>query len=256
MHRRHAIVVRAFLLAGPLALALAAPGACYNFGGYSLLPVDEVADAGEEDASIATCTPPTPEGVCGTIPQCGCATDQACDVAGVNGATACFPDKGLAAGAACSGLFEGCGTGLTCVNGACKRFCKSTRGCEREGLCFQVMYQADAGGIGVAGMKVCTDQCDYMNPELVCGAGAACYPHGAADTGYSECMAAGTSTTDCTINEDCAAGLACGGDKRCHPWCRYGVPIDCPPPQFCIAVKAGQTPVFYYLGDVAYGVCK
>lgn len=237
------------------AIVSIAPGACFDFGGYSLLIVEPDLDGGDQDVSEPACVEPW-TGPCTTLPQCGCGTGQACDVVDLAGTTSCVLDKGLAAGVACGELFAGCGAGLTCVNGACKKFCRSTRGCAADGLCFQVMYQADGGGIGVPGLKVCTDQCDYMKPEASCGPGTACYPHGDADSGYSECMAAGNSYAGCAINEDCAAGLACGEDKRCHPWCRRDTVADCPPPQRCIAIKVGQQPVFYYLGDEAYGVCK
>jgi hypothetical protein len=251
---RLAWLSRAWKLAGIVALVVVAPGACFDFGGYSLVPAEsEPEDAGEEDASIAPCAPPTPEGACGTIPHCGCEQGLVCDVVDFSGRSACVQDKELAVGAACAGLFQGCGAGLTCVDGACKKFCIKGRPCSSEGLCFQVMHQADAGAIGIDGMKVCTEQCNYMNPDAVCGAGTACYPHGDADSGYSECATAGTSVTGCEINENCAAGLACGEDKRCHPWCRQKAPLDCPPGQLCNAVKGGA---YYYLGDVAYGVCK
>jgi hypothetical protein len=235
---------------------LAAPGACFDFAGYGRVPEElEEPDAGEQDATIAPCTPPTAKGACGTIPQCGCGQGEVCDVVEFSGRSACIPDKGRAAGAACAGLFDGCGAGLTCVNGACKRFCVTGRPCASGGMCFRVMYPSALGEISIQGMKACTDQCDYMNPQAMCGPGTACYPHGGADAGWSECMTAGLSVTTCAKNEECAAGLACGEDNRCRPWCRDKVPLDCPPGQLCNPPKGGA---YYYLGEgeVAYGVCK
>lgn len=247
-------------VAGTLAVAfgLCAP-ACFDFGNYTLRgeanDVDAGADAPEPDGS-SSCTPPVPGGACGTTPVCGCEEGQTCDVVGYDGVTACMQDKGLALGDVCAGLFEGCGWGLTCADGTCKRFCSSGRACGSESACYQVVYATDGGTALIPGMKVCTDQCDLMSQEG-CGQGAGCYPYGqlGVQPGHSVCRLAGGSTQACQSNEDCMPGRGCGEDGQCRFWCRYGVPVDCTPPLKCATLKVGESTGFFYLGDQAYGLC-
>jgi hypothetical protein len=238
--------------------------ACFDFNNYTLRGFidDHDGDSGIGDAEFqdgtTECVPSIAGGMCGTLPSCGCPMLQVCDVRDNTGETACIPDRKKALGAACDGMFSGCSSGLTCVDGTCKKFCKDARNCDRQGSCYPVTYLSGGVETPINYMSVCSDQCDLMQPAARCGGGAGCYPQGRVgfSPGYTVCGVSQQGTGKCGKHQECSPGLGCGDDGRCHPWCRSGVPLECTPPQSCRTIKVGTDVGYYFVGNETFGLCR
>ena len=205
------------------------------------------------------CTPPV-SGPCDTIPQCGCAANQACDVITTDGATACFATSNLAVSAACPGTSGGeCVPGAACVFGGCKKYCNTAADCSTNADCFQVNY-ADTNGDSqpVPQMKVCTDNCEPWNPAGTCGGGMACEPWSGlgVNPGASLCADTGTvnSFTCSAANPFCSPGYACLSDNFCYEWCRVNG-NDCSGGYTCYGLEDSQGNQGLYVGTTEIGIC-
>ena len=106
----------------------------------------------------------------------------------------------------------------------------------------------------VPGLRVCSDQCDPVQPWLKCGQGR-CDPVG---NGFSACSAK-NGTNECSQGDGgtvmCGNGWTCGGffpgGDGCVQYCRAGM-SDCQGGKTC------SQPVDKWLlvGTQEYGICK
>jgi hypothetical protein len=226
---------------------------------------------------LATMCHPPDGGTCATAPQCGCPTNQTCDVtftsAGDYSGTACYATGTVPNYNQCNTSNPQCVAGSGCENGVCQPYCSGNPDCTANGpssLCFNYV---DSSGNPIPGDKVCSRTCDPVNPQSSsspynpCGANANCLPLGN-DT--SDCLgyttASGTQGTSCQFgfNSDitmCAPGFDCldpsGGfppNYQCYKFCHTGSNAD------CTGTAAGKTCTAYSptlsVGGVGLGFCK
>ncbi len=198
-----------------------------------------------------TCVPPV-VGECTIYPHTGCLSYEGCYVtAPATGETECAYSSEFGPGELCEYLND-CEPGTACVGGACKPYCSQPSNCPAAGAdCFQVVYDPGSGtSQPIPCMKVCTDQCDPVNPSVVCGTGASCdvFSDQGVNPGTSGCYDSGSSNTGAcsSTSSACAPGWVCLTDNLCHRWCRVGS-SDCGASS-CQA--AG-----YYVGSQQYGFC-
>lgn len=222
------------------------------------------ADASVPDAQAA-CVTVAPNNRCGLDPQCGCGSNETCDVTNVStGATSCVSGGSATLGRPCTQTGD-CMAGLTCEYGACRPYCKTARskcGVAGTDLCVEV----NNAGKPIPNRTVCTIDCDPRNPSAVCGTNA-CH--------WFATYYAPAKVTDCNFPGNVQPyGAVCNGDSACtaghvcidHPstqigfecerWCRMGVAGDCPasPPNLkCVNALGANAPV---IGGQTLGVCQ
>ena len=185
-------------------------------------------DAGptpRDDAGGDSCATVAPNHRCGLAPQCGCLTNETCDVTiAETGATSCVAAGSATLGRPCKATGD-CLVGLTCLYGACRPYCTTARSpCATAGteLCVEHL---DANNKPAPNMDVCTITCDPRNPSAVCGTNTCIwFPTYYAPAKVSDCNFPGTKTLmqACTDDFDCGVGLACVTDptkgKVCERW--------------------------------------
>lgn len=212
------------------------------------------------------CEPPSGE-ICSTFPQCGCATNENCNIVSASGRTACFPAGTGALHAACTKAGD-CQTGLQCFGGVCVPLCiDADTDCTigNTPRCKKVSFtppstpddRPDAAPadtrpppVEIPGFGVCLAQCDPLQPAAVCGEGRSCVFFWPLD-GTTQCTSPGTATGAgaCAKNSlACAAGYGCF-DGDCRKICRVDVAADCPGAA-CRAFAPAITK-----GSVQYGTC-
>ena len=191
-------------------------------------------------------------GFCDLYPQSGCFFGDGCYVLdAASGMTDCAPNSGLGAGDQCTYLND-CAAGLSCIGSGCKQLCNVDSDCPGAGAsCFQVTYDPGSGvPADVPCLKVCTDQCDPVNPSGVCSPGMNCDAQSAKNVspGSSACYWTGsTNTGACSAaNWQCAPGSVCVNDSTCRRWCKVNG-TDC---GATTCQAAG-----YYVGNQQYGFC-
>lgn len=257
-------VLRAIVLAGCTSL-----GGCANVWGFQDLTTSDggaapdVGAASGQDASndSAACTIP-PTATCGLAPQCGCASNQTCDITDdATGAAACNVAGSAAQGHGCNASAD-CSPGLTCFQGACRPYCTTSNAqCNLAGtgLCIQVTA---TGGVNLPNKTLCLINCQVDDPTSCGGIPASgpiagCTLETIAGT-HGDCTAAGRSTTTCGgfdgatwVPPVCAPGYTCSSTNTCNQWCRFNVGGTC---------TGGMTCQHYPNGGVAidgseYGYC-
>ncbi|MDB4941776.1 MAG: hypothetical protein JWP97_1310 [Labilithrix sp.] len=222
----------------------------------------------EADASVpdtgAACKAVPPNDKCGLDPQCGCGSNETCDVTNdTNGATSCVTAGAATVGRPCFQTGD-CIAGLACVFGACRPYCGTALSkCTVAGtsLCVAVLDGADKP---ITNKNVCTINCDPMNPAGVCGTNA-CHWF---DTYYApekvtDCNYGGTTPAlgTCVDTSDCQPGYACIDHPsskigfECEKWCRVGQDSDCDQASGfrCKDVFGANAPV---INGVKEGVCQ
>lgn len=221
----------------------------------------EEADASVPDAA-PECTTVAPNHRCGLAPQCGCESNETCDVTNqATGATSCIAAGSATLGRPCAQTGD-CLAGLTCLYGACRPYCGSPRSpCATAGTELCVQHVGDDGK-PVTNVAVCTITCDPRNPSAVCGTNSCIwFPTYYAPARVSDCNFAGPKALyeTCGNDFDCAAGLACVNDPKkgaspvCERWCRIGVAGDCPLGTSCRDLFAADAPV---VAGQKEGVCQ
>jgi hypothetical protein len=230
------------------------------------------ADASLPDhASECKTTPPNNK--CGLDPQCGCGTNETCDVTNdATGATSCVTAGGATLGRPCSQSGD-CLAGLTCAFGVCRPYCSSARTkCTSPGtdLCVEIVGD---DGKPMPNKKVCTIECDPRQPSAVCGTNACIwFPTYYSPEKVSDCNFPGTvdGLAGCAIDpakpmdagDDfaCKAGFACAKHPKygfeCERWCRIGMDSDCASAGTgfkCKDVYGTNAPV---IAGVKEGVCQ
>lgn len=216
-----------------------------------------------EDAAPppATCVTAPPNNRCGLSPQCGCATNETCDVTNEEtGAASCIAAGSATMGRPCAGTSE-CGAGLICLYGACRPYCSTAKAqCATAGTGLCVAHENDQGP--VPNMNVCMIACDPRNPAAVCGANSCVwFPTYYAPEKVSDCNFPGPRALGqtCIDELDCQPGLGCvpdskrGNGKYCERWCRIGVAGDCTGNTTCRDVFGANAPV---IEGQKEGICQ
>lgn len=212
------------------------------------------AGTGNTGDASAQCVTAPPNNKCGLAPQCGCGTNETCDVTNeATGATSCVTGGAGTLGRPCN-LTGDCVAGLTCAWGACRPFCNGplTKCTEPgTGLCVTIDDENDKP---LPNLTVCTVACDPFDPKGVCGTNSCHWfesqykPHKISDCNYP---GPGILKATCEADRDCAAGLLCLGQK-CEKWCRIGQAGDCAANAKCTDYFGADAPV---IGGVTRGVC-
>jgi hypothetical protein len=224
-------------------------------------PGNTTGDAGSKPPPAPPAAPPActtttpPSNKCGLTPQCGCASNETCDVTGKsNGAVSCVAAGTKAQGKSCSTTSD-CAMGLTCAYGNCRPYCsKAGSACTGTGLgaCEEVYDQGKA----IPNDLVCAITCDLQNPSAACGSGTCVYDSPAKTTDCDKPGSLGAFAT-CSNYNDCKPGLACVNSQlfgtECEPWCRIGVSGDCPFLSSCVDVYGQDAPT---QGSTKLGHCQ
>lgn len=200
--------------------------ACANGGSCS-----EVSSLAGQSVG-ACCSIPAGQ-ACNLLTSCGCAGGQACSAPDATGATACraLPANPAGAYASCSEDGE-CPGGHACIDGACKRYCRTLADCGEDGIaCISILQ----GGVQVPDVSVCARGCDLLAPGASdtgfrgCGAQANCF----LGSGITDCASAGAGVqgSACEANEDCSAGFLCYRNV-CERWCDPSASV-CEAGTFC-----------------------
>jgi len=199
---------------------------------------DAAAIDGGRDAGPATC-----ESVCDPRSSGdGCIDEMRCVLSAEE--PACSVAFGPAeAGEACTAL-DACAPGLACfraartTGGVCGLVC-----CPGDGT--RCPGSARCGGDGMLvdgtttawGRCVPPRPCSVLSPELTCEAREGCYVIDG--VGGTECRLAGTGEAgdSCTVPEDCAGGLFCGGlsERTCLRICSLTMTRACTSDERCVA---------------------
>lgn len=225
------------------------------------------ADAGKDGAPSSTssdagakpptgpCTATPPSNVCGLVPQCGCASNQTCDVTDkATGGVSCVKAGNKATGKPCTATKD-CDVGLTCAYGTCRPYCAAVgQACTGSGLgpC-EALYEQ---GASVPSTQVCSIKCDLHDPGAACGSNNCVWD---STTNVTDCDRAGSlaAFSPCSKYDDCKPGLACVTNPlygtECEPWCRIGVAGDCPVLSFCQDVYRDKAPM---VGSTKLGLCQ
>jgi hypothetical protein len=215
---------------------------------------------------------------CTLAPQCGCASNQACDVSSTGNVCRADTPSGVV-GTTCT-ADTSCAAGYTCVgdgtNDSCEKYCTSNSDCgSPRGQC--VIQLIDQNMNPISGAVMCSSNCDPVaasNP--LCPSGWSCdlfnatypYPNG---TTYdiSDCRKAGTGLQ----NTDCSASAACSPAYTCVDYNAASDPNcttagDCKCARICGVSPAGgecngtSTPTCtgfstaFTVGGKTYGVCQ
>ena len=201
-----------------------------------------------------------PEGdTCALWPApCGCAADQKCVYDSSAQAFACSTPGNKGVDAPCVNDSE-CAKGTICDGTRCRQTCFEGLDCGEDEALICYIWR-DAGWNQVAG--TCQRDCDPVSPSSpsdsrmeTCRTDEACVIDtvisGAACT---RSVGKGTQGAACKNHVDCAAGVACIGDKVCETLCWPDGSSSCPTGKKCGALSAGDNPVTV-LGR-ALGVCE
>lgn len=220
------------------------------------------------DASVpetaAACKTVAPNNRCGLVPQCGCGSNETCDVTNqTSGATSCVTAGGATLGRPCVQTGD-CLAGLTCEFGACRPYCATPRTkCNVGGtvLCVEVLGD---NNLPIPNNNICTLQCDPREPAAVCGTNSCHWLESYyAPESVSDCNRPGTMkpySDVCASDDDCQPGFACMKHPKygyeCERWCRLGVAGDCPSSPsglVCTDAFGSLAPV---IAGVKEGVCQ
>lgn len=217
---------------------------------------------GAGDAAIDADTSSCVGSPCDLVPQCGCPSNQACDVdfTDLDG-TACRGVTTPGTEASTCAAAEACAAGYVCVGGgggsACKPYCASAADCDApRGACaIQLIDEQDQP---IAGAIVCSSNCDPVaaaNPS--CPSGWSCDLFTANATDIVDCRPAGAATQGqaCSATVACAANHTCVNDGTgdvCGRICSRPAGTECSaaPGTTCL----GFTDPFT-VGGQEYGVC-
>jgi hypothetical protein len=209
----------------------------------------EKAFAGKNIEFGGCCTPPAGKGPCDTSPQCGCPSDQRCDVVlgstQPDGTTACVPIGTVGPFEPCSSQAD-CGRGFSCSDRVCKILCDTARpdSCKfyaQTSACTSVLVN----GVEVPGWGVCTEVCNPAAPFTesanfaACTNGTTCRHLG---DGVTDCrripdptVAIGTQGSSCDNGAGSADGLRCApahfcdiDTLKCTQYCEVGGAATCP----------------------------
>ena len=224
------------------------------------MPIDSSPiDAMPIDGSTCPTTP------CDLVAQCGCGTNQACDIDFTDlMGTAC---RGVATAGdqndTCTAINQ-CGAGYVCVgdgtNNTCEQYCDADADCgSPRGQC--VIQLVDNAQAPIPGAVTCSSNCDPASAtNAVCPTGWGCDLYTATFNNVAhdivDCRAPGArtqgQTCDSTTNI-CAAGLTCVNDGTanvCGQICRRPAGTECTNGTTCYGFGTA-----FVVGGQEYGVC-
>jgi hypothetical protein len=203
---------------------------------------------------------------CDIPTQCGCASDQACDLDPMmQTATKCRAVTMQGKETNVCPADTDCAKGYVCVgsgtNDACEKYCTSDLNCTSpRGQC--VIQLVDSSSNPIPGAVVCSSDCDpaSLNNSATCPSGWSCDLFSATFMGtahdISDCRKAGTKTQGavCAATVACAAGYTCvnpgTGTTVCARICKPPSSAGCPGGTACTPFVTA-----FVISGVQYGVC-
>jgi hypothetical protein len=203
---------------------------------------------------------------CDIPTQCGCASDQACDLDPMmSSATKCRAVTMQGKQTNVCPADTDCAKGFVCVgdgtNDACEKYCQSNADCAPpRGQC--VTQLVDSSSNPIPGAVVCSSNCDpsAVNNAATCPTGWSCDLFSATFMGtahdISDCRKAGVAMqgASCSATLACAAGYSCvdpgTGATVCGRICKPPSNNGCAIATTCTAFAQPLT-----IAGVQYGVC-
>lgn len=270
---------------GPLLLAAAALGGCYNpkipDGGFACAEAGKLCPDGfvcsvsdhrchkpgfSPDAALCTLGTATP--VCDTAPAAGdacnptCQSGCSCGRCNVSsgGAAVCTAVGTRGAGESCLPNADNCAAGFYCWRescgntvGRCRQHCTTNADCPAGLFCQNTIPNSGDGGVTHLVCDAPPVDCDPISNTGCPNPAFTCY---LSNTSTSEtlcdCPGPGHGVLEeCAFYNDCQKGLVCisnvGGliGPHCHPICLVASPT-CAAPATCVATSPGAK----------YGVCS
>lgn len=217
-----------------------------------------VVDAGTTvDSGTGTCTTTPPSNLCGLAPQCGCASNQTCDITNkTNGYVSCVAAGSAPLASPCTTSSQ-CAAGLTCAYGTCRPYCNAfNTACATPGTNKCAELWEPGASAAVPNGLVCTIPCDPRNPAPTCGSNTCIWDPSVSST---DCDKGGTKTLyePCAAYNECMPGLACivhpFFGPECETWCRVGFDGDCGIFEVCEDVYGANAP---FIGTQKLGHCQ
>jgi hypothetical protein len=186
-------------------------------------------DTGPGPDTGGNCVKSPPSNVCGVFPQCGCGTQQTCEVDqnALDGSSSCVQAGTIGVGGACNQTAGQCAPGLTCIWGECHAYCGTDGSqCTTPNTNYCVNL-TDSNNQPIQNLLVCHNDCNLQDPSS-CGGGTEGCVYFDVDT--VDCYPVGGSTTCSASSSFCKPGDVCVYDGvsayTCSPWCRIGL-NDC-----------------------------
>jgi hypothetical protein len=240
-------------------------------------------DAAVPPPMIDAAVPPPTCSPCKLIAQCGCPTDQACDLSNLLGATGCRTVNPLPGGketTACTTAAQ-CAAGYSCYglptsDRACRKYCSADSQCagggSQGGKC--VLEVLGAGNATIPNPEhpqnrtfTCSPACDPAGTSG-CPASFACEVDtvnpGSGFVDFTSCRKAGNKGhyQTCASVNDCATGTTCidigsagSPDPVCLNYCQVGG-NGCDLFESCATLQDNQaTPSPFVIGGTTWGVC-
>jgi hypothetical protein len=189
-------------------------------------------DTGPQDTGpaidVSNCVTSPPSNVCGVFPQCGCSSNQTCEVnqTALDGTSSCIMAGTKTTGQACTATAGQCASGLTCIWGECHPYCGTSGAMCTDPLTNYCVNLTDSSNNPIPNLLICHINCQLQDPSACGGGGEGCI-YFATDT--VDCYPVGTSGTCSATNTECKPGDVCvqqGAVYTCAPWCRIGM-NDC-----------------------------
>jgi hypothetical protein len=176
----------------------------------------------------------------------GCERGQKCSIASLpDGPPGCVSAGNRPGWSACD-VDAQCAVGTWCdlLHGVCRPVCNAGA-CAGDGSCVPA---PDGGGGSVRGLQVCTSDCDPVSANPCSQA------HGDVTCGRTidglDCVDSGGMTSRCSLDRDCAPGLACWNAAACYEWCVVGAGGG------GCSCEGFEPPALSADGTVEYGFCS
>lgn len=179
---------------------------------------------GGTDSGGGNCVKSPPSNVCGVYPQCGCGTQQTCEVdqTALDGTSSCIQAGSTGLGQACNQTAGTCAPGLTCIWGQCHAYCGTDGAMCTNANTNYCVNLTDNSQNPIPNLLVCHNDCELASSSSCGGGSEGCIYF---DVDKVDCYPVGTSSTCSSTNPNCAPGNVCvnnGSTYFCAPWCRIG----------------------------------
>ena len=207
------------------------------------------------DGCSATCTKEAAP-ACVLVPQSGCATGGACDIADdTTGETGCRDITVMGTSdSRCADDTE-CSAGFTCVSDKtlsyCMRFCAAEGDC--PGTNSRCAFNLTNSSGTQLGVKVCSNSCSVL-AQTGCPSGTGCIGIESSAGDFTDCrkMEGQLDGQTCTSSTECLPGSVCvsdGSGKTCREYCDTA-DVICSSGEVCTAFS---TPLV--ISGITLGAC-
>ena len=218
-------------------------------------------DPGEECDGGANCVNcmDTTQPACVLMPQSGCPTNQACDIADAAGNGSCRPITANGNPDSICTVDTACAAGLTCVGASdtidtCAKMCHTDGQCNGAGARCLLELVDGTTGDPIPGINICTNACHPVD-QTGCAAGLRCIAFSMTGGDATDCSEAGIRNTNqtCSDTNECIAGDICvdiGTNSFCLEYCEVGIDT-CAGAQTCIGFTDPML-----IGGTEFGACN